>query len=336
MDALTALLRHIKLEPLIQTTPTPQTTGKALTETPVPAAAASADTESHADVTHPSANSTNLTRATTQTRLAATAENLFKQHASDTETPDASAFTRLSAGASLLGKAIHSAQQSGAPLPTLLALDVAHDIPEQVAQRLNTSLSQSGLFYEAHLQEWASGSRSLASLHAEPHNRLVLHTGSANAGKADAVSDSGSASTVPARPLEEAVKSNALALPEALQPVVREQLHTLDLQRVLWQGEVWPNQLAELEVAPEQHGKDQEDKAPTQWQSTLRIDLPELGQIVASIVFSEDGARVSLRASMQAIEALREGSDQFRGALDAAGIPLRQLDISSAEKSEDV
>ena len=332
MDALTALLRHIKLEPLIQTGTPAQTATQSLTETPVPPTGAAAPAEGHADATLPTPQSTHLSRTATQARLAATAEKAFAQQGAPEQ--DSSAFTRLSPDASLLGKTIHSAQQSSAPMPLPLPLDVANDVPAQVAQRLNSSLAHSGLFYEAHLQEWASGERSLASLHAEPHNRLLTSPDRNPLAKTGASAENTAGSTRSIAAEDNTARAAALLLPEILHPVVREQLDALDLQRVLWQGEVWPQQKAELEILPDQRQDGTEEQTPPQWHSTLRIDLPGLGQIVAQILLSGDGAQVNLRASPHAIKVLAQGSGTFREAMDAAGIALRRLDLSDAQGDE--
>lgn len=127
-------------------------------------------------------------------------------------------------------------------------------------------------------------------------------------------------------------------LPETLYPVVREQLDALDFQRVLWQGEVWPKQQAELEIReqPAQAGQESDTDAGEgrSWHSSLRIELPGLGTVVAQVLLTEEGAHVSVRASEQAAAALNQSGDSFREGMAAAGIVLRQLDIGEPRDDE--
>lgn len=336
MDALTALLRHIKLEPLVGTGNATQA-AKPLTDMPVPAPGPSAAAEGHADASLPSPEGKSATIASAQQRIAHArlSSGVEQTFVEASENENASAFARLSPNASALARTIQSAQKSDAPMPMPMPLDVASEIPAQVAQRLNTSLEQSGLFYESHLQQWASGARSLSSLHAEPHNRLSNPGENTFVRVASAGSESTAGSTRTTMDTATPSAPSALALPEMLQPVVREQLDALDLQRIVWQGEVWPQQKAQLEIRPEQQRQDtQQEETDVRWQSTLHIDLPGLGRIMAHILLAEDGAQVTMRATPEAINVLKQGSDEFRQAMDAAGIALRRLDLSDEAGEE--
>jgi transposase len=117
-------------------------------------------------------------------------------------------------------------------------------------------------------------------------------------------------------------------MPEILHPVVREQLDALDFQRVLWQGEVWPRQHAELEIREEARAREQEQAGESVWHSTLNIDLPGLGPVTAQIMLSPEGAHINMRANASAIAALRANGAEFQAAMRDAGISLRQLDMN--------
>lgn len=338
MDPLTALLRHIKLEPFIGTgTATPTPADKPLTNAPIAAPGAGAATENQADATAPQTDTDATTLARTATantqRLAAATESMLAA-----ETPDAAAssYTRISADASTLGRMVQSAQTTQAPMPLPAPLNVAASAPPLVAQNLNASLTQSGLFYESHLQEWVAGERSLASLRNEPHNRPAILS-SAGVGALKAAEALAQTAAGPAGDSADLPAPLGATLPEAVQPIVREQLDALDLQRVIWRGEVWPEQRAELEFKHEHAARgdrgDSEEEAQQNWQSTLRIDLPGLGVVVARVSLDDEGARVSVRADRAAIASLRAGGDSFRDAMQTAGISLRQLELSAGDLS---
>jgi hypothetical protein len=344
MDPLTALLRHIKLEPFIGTgTAAPTPADKALTNAPIAAPAAGVSAENNADTAAPDTDAAAPTPGRTASanaqRLAAGVEAALTAESAETQsqTP-ASTYTRISSDASTLGRLVQNAQTTQQPMPLPAPLNVAASAPPLVAQTLNTSLAGSGLFYEAHLHQWVAGERSLDSVRQEPHNRpgVMSPAGLPALKAADAAL--AQAAGAAAASSEQNLGPSAATLPEALQPIVREQLDAVDLQRVIWRGEVWPQQHAELEFKHEQATRGDRgeggEEGSQNWQSILRIELPGLGVVIARVNLDGEGASVSLRAGAGAIASLRAGGDSFRDAMQAAGISLRHLELSAAAPGE--
>lgn len=322
-DALTALVRQVrfdKLDPLLNhTTGTSKATP--LTHAPVaPVGAKQADAGVTADVTRAGV------------RPPATAA----PQSTTTAVPQApvSAQTRLSNDAALIAALLGNAPASTArtPLP-VAALDVSAEAPEHVARALVRSVATSGLFYESHLHEWVEGRRPLESLHAEPQQRLAALPLRATAMPADSVEAGTAPSSTPTTLNAANTGSTAAAapLPESLAALVREQLDTLDFRRVHWQGEVWPQQQAELEITEEDTRREAEDEAPRTWATTLRLDLPHLGAVEARVLLDGDNFQISVRADAQALPALESGRAAFADALDEAGIRLRHVEVRPHE-----
>ena len=84
------------------------------------------------------------------------------------------ATTTLSTTGRLIDNLLHTAQQNGAPDrvvgKTALIASPAMNTA-QIAVALHDTIGSSGLFYEAHVREWANGNRSLPELMREPQAR---------------------------------------------------------------------------------------------------------------------------------------------------------------------
>jgi hypothetical protein len=103
--------------------------------------------------------------------------------------------TSLSNAGRLIDRILHAAQNEGAPraivgkAPLASSADVK---PQQLAGAMKNAVTFSGVFYESHVEQWASGDRPLATLMYEPQAKnndpqrifsalraALVHTGSA-------------------------------------------------------------------------------------------------------------------------------------------------------------
>lgn len=213
--------------------------------------------------------------------------------------------TQLSAAAQLIGQLLAQAEngqqpralQGSAPLQTAPGADPAH-----LSQNLKQALEDSGLFYESHLDQWSRGERTLDQIRQEPQNRVA-----------------GDAAAAQLLPL---------------------QLDTLEQRRLVWQGELWPGQPLQWEVLREkeqdQGGKPagREDPQAAAWQTVLRLELPQLGLVSASIRLQGGQAQLQLRtADADAATALKAGQSGLDEALTAAGTALGGFLVQSYEPS---
>ena len=198
----------------------------------------------------------------------------FLQSSVDTQQPKT-----LAAARSLLEKVITDSPQLAAQLST----------------QLQKAVTQSGVFYESHLQQWSNGERSLAALQAEPQNQP---------------------GTLPA---------------EASQ-WVPAQLNTQEQQRFTWQGQAWPGQAMQWQVqedSKDNSGSDNtsEDKQPA-WNSVLQLDFPGLGKVSATLRLVGEHVQVQLRAQDEAsTAALKAQGDVLSQSLAASGTTLDGLTV---------
>lgn len=229
----------------------------------------------------------------------------------DAPAPDLSAAARAIAG--VLGSA-HSAT---APLPSLIgaapllaaaperapAASGAPPDPAQLARTLQQAVSQSGLFYESHVAEWADGQRSLAELQREPQMRPGYACGAEHADAAAASAQ-----------------------------WINLQLTTHERARVLWQGELWPGQPMQWRIEKDAPGRGARDDGQAEagplWRSGMRFRFPRLGEVSATLVLSGGQLHIDLRGGDDgSVGALRGGADALRHTLAAAGAPLATLSI---------
>ncbi len=232
---------------------------------------------------------------------------------------------------------------------------------QALAPLLQRAVSESGIFYESHQAQWVTGRLPLSALLREPqaqHSPLPqAGTEAADALAARAVDlATRRQATAPAANLtlaaleagpnaattrlhEEArnaaAPSAAMAptLPDDLATLVRHQLDVLANQHVLWLGQVWPGQEMDWEIrdATRERNADGADD-PAAWTTNLRMALPRLGGIAATVSLSTAGVAVNLRAAEDpSADILKAGADDLAASLGALGVPLLALKVEHGE-----
>ena len=159
----------------------------------------------------------------------------------------------------------------------------------QIATELNKTVENSGVFYEAHLKQWHDGQRSLEQIRQEPQNQT--------------------------NPLMNDTASQLLPA----------QLDTLENKRFSWQGEVWPNQNMQWDISQEQDSSDHKQTSKTEpadktWTTTLKLNLPNLGGVKASV--SLQGDQVGLQFHTEKPEtavSLQTASPALLDSLSSSG-----------------
>lgn len=230
----------------------------------------------------------------------------------------------------------------------------------ELAPTLAKAVSQSGLFYESHQAQWLAGQRPLASLKAEPQGQwpvpprpqptapgsvagseAQVSRGSENltydmrvappgTSAIDVEADMASRSSLSAAARADSAASPA-GIPDLLKPLVQQQLDAVASQRLAWHGEAWPGQnidwKIEREIADEHQRGQAEPEAP-RWATTLRLTMPNLGEVDARLQLS--GSSLQLRLTTGAdrsADALRNQVAELTRALADAGLTVAGLDI---------
>lgn len=249
------------------------------------------------------------------------------------------------ATATLAGRAPLLPTPASSPAAALL-------LPSGLAGQLETMLSNlfstSGLFYESHLAEWVAGTRPQATLMEEPQAKMAnpeqsrphvaarpeeqmnrLETLQEKSWVQSLMSKAASklSSVIqqqPADQLEQVIDRDAAGM-------IRMQLDALENRKVIWQGEFWPGQEIEWEVEDDTPREKREygEMEARSWQSVLRVNLPLLGAVTATMRLTGDTVQVQLGAVDEgAISLLREFGPELTVALETAGAKLDYFGVN--------
>jgi len=209
---------------------------------------------------------------------------------------------------SSMGRWLSDVMKNAPSLPVLQGtlLEDPAQAATLLAPRLKAALTQTGLFYESHLAQWAAGSLPLKEILKEPQGRLSRAVSGDGGGEGpDGAGDRGVAGFADGRTL----------------PFIKEQLLLLNSGLLSWQGEAWPGQGMELIIKEE--GAEQFEEGI---EATLSLDLPHLGGVEARLRFGADGLGVDFVCSRPgSAELLKKGSAELRSSLSARGVHLNKV-----------
>lgn len=262
---------------------------------------------------------------------------------------DVSVATSLSRTGQLIGDLMQGIEGEGkrapaAPLNANQAIVPA--MPKDAADLapvLKQALTQSGMFYEAHQAKWVAGQLPTANLLEEPQGKFSTpaqaHTVNlaGNEKTPESTGRQEAALPVHAARAETAPASTSTAgIPREITPLVQQQLDGLANQNFAWQGQIWPGQQMWWEIGenPEDR-KMVGDEMPARWHTRLKMKLPQLGDIDATLRL-QPGGELAIRVVTDSPESearLQAGLDALRKQMEAAGLNIRQALISH-EQSE--
>jgi hypothetical protein len=222
--------------------------------------------------------------------------------------------------------AVLAAASNAAPLLAALSADGAG-----LSASLQQTLTQSGLFYEAHQAEWLAGKRDLAQLRTEPQAGFAQ-----SAPPLAALPTKDAAATLPAA----TVAPGIVAAPRAeqlLQPegstLVQQQLAALESGKIVLQLEVWPKQWMQWEIEERAPQSAAEPNAPSTWQTRLQLDLPQLGELNAVLTLGSNGVQIKMDTAIAGSAALmQDHRASLHAALADAGVPLAGIAIAHHEQ----
>lgn len=260
--------------------------------------------------------------------------------------------TTLSQTGKLIGDILGGIDNQGkraAPAPLNGNQPLVNDFSASAADLapvLKEALSKSGVFYEAHQARWVAGELATDQLLKEPqgkHSVLPSPVLSANnnAGSANPASQTspplGDTATTIDQTNQAVAKSPTGPIPTELTPLVQQQLDALATQTYAWQGQIWPGQQMSWEI-DEQQGKNKaaDDGNDAQWQTRLKLNLPRLGGIEASLRL-RPGNQVEITLSAESTRSettLEAACGALQQQFAAAGLNLIQLAVKHGPAAE--
>lgn len=117
------------------------------------------------------------------------------------------------------------------------------------------------------------------------------------------------------------------AHPETL-PIVRQQLETLDSRQVMWQGQVWPGQSMDWQIEEREAHEQGGEMVMPEWQTSLRLVLPQLGEVAAKLTLHPQGIRLQLNAAESVTARLMtEQATALQEGMQTSGLQLVEMKV---------
>lgn len=218
--------------------------------------------------------------------------------------------------------------------------------PAPLAIALQTTLQDSGLFYESHLLNWYQGQYPKDRLLKEPQARLAgrdeIHAMPETIRNARATGASSPdrmqgelqtrqfvhTETDPAQPAN-SKEHGSMNMPsgEAAR-LITQQLLLLDKPSLAWSVDLWPGQTATLMIE-EESARTPETQAA--WSSIIQLDFPKLGHLEISLKLDANGLRVHLDAENEkTFSSLMQQRLQCAEKLASTGCRLHEFSIGNS------
>jgi len=244
--------------------------------------------------------------------------------------------------ATLSGRTPLLPMPAGSPSAALL---LPSGLAAQLEGMLSNMFGTSGLFYESHLAQWVAGNRSQAELMQEPQAKLASLKDQAalrpeeQMTRLETLQEKSWAQLLVSRAASKLAAVMQQQKPEGLEQVIdrdaagmiRMQLDALEHRKVIWQGEFWPGQEMEWEVEDDssREKRGYGEAEPGSWQSVLRVNLPLLGLVTATMRVTGETVQVQLGAADEAsVSLLREFGPELVSALETAGARLDYFGVN--------
>lgn len=116
--------------------------------------------------------------------------------------------------------------------------------------------------------------------------------------------------------------------------LVQQQLNALATQTYAWQGQIWPGQNMQWEIAEDGHRQSDQPETETQrWRTRLRLSLPQLGGIDAQMrIDSQNQLQITIStSSSESRNKLLVAAGELNHALQAAGLNLSGFSVTHDE-----
>ena len=194
-----------------------------------------------------------------------------------------------------------SAPPLNSTTPILTNLSVT---TQQLPSLLQQAMSISGLFYENHQAQWVMGKRTLEQLTQEPQGKIPINSApTLNSQTMSSISSNG----------DTPVHPQSLSL-------VQQQLNLLESGHLTWRGEIWAGQTMQWDITKDPSPSGEEGET-TSWQTRLRLNLPKLGEVVATIGLNKGDVKMTLNATdAKTLSLMQNDQHPLTESMAAAGL----------------
>jgi hypothetical protein len=116
--------------------------------------------------------------------------------------------------------------------------------------------------------------------------------------------------------------------------MIKQQLDTLESRHIAWHGMIWHGQPLDWEVAQHTPDAPQAAEEPPLWRSHLRLTLPRLGRIDATVLVAARGVTIALQTADAATQsALDDRRGELQQSLRDAGVTPLGITVRSDESA---
>ena len=182
--------------------------------------------------------------------------------------------------------------------------------------------------------------RGNASEQAGPAENAKSHAAAAVASAATSASagtENADRTTQAAATTQATTPPPAQVVPDELRHLVQQQLDAAATQRMVWHGEVWPQQPMDWEIQRDGSRRQGDDEAEgDKWTTRLALTTPRLGRVEATLELRPQGVHINLQSPAgQSLEDLQAAIPRLSSALEAAGVPALSIRVWQRTSSED-
>jgi len=182
---------------------------------------------------------------------------------------------------------------------------------QQLPNLLQQAMSISGLFYENHQAQWVMGKRTLEQLTQEPQGKIPTNTVPTINSQTTSIISSNN---------DTPVHPQSLSL-------VQQQLNLLETGHLSWRGEIWAGQTMQWDITKDPSPSGEEGET-TSWQTKLRLNLPKLGEVVATIGLNKGDVKIILNATdSKTLSKMRDDQHPLTESMTAAGLNVIGMDF---------
>jgi Flagellar hook-length control protein FliK len=195
----------------------------------------------------------------------------------------------------------------------------------EAAPMLQAAMSLSGLFYESHQAQWLAGIRSLAQILAEPQGKLApIESGGPSNGEPGTNTEEVLPQANPALPADEPLTDSMPPARTESFPIIRNQLAALETGQMIWHGQVWQGQSMEWTI--DDGAQDNRDQSNHKWHTRIKMTLPSLGEVHASLDLSAQNLNLRVVAdSAEHVAQLRQHLPTLVTGLSNSNLTLASL-----------
>lgn len=185
-------------------------------------------------------------------------------------------------------------------------------ISDTLNLQLKHQITSSGLFYESHVAAWTQGKFQQQKLFQEPQANIPIELRESILNKTDNI------------------------LHEKIVQLIHQQLDVGENHKINWQGMLFPNAPMEWVVKEEKSNtskKNVDKEKNTNWNSTIRLSLPTLGEIEVRLQLQNEFLSLNIAAKKtDSVDILKESQNILNQTIQNTGTTIQAFSITHQDE----